>query len=174
MNGVLAGRSGRWLLLGSLAVNLALIVALLLPALGYGRNERGGGQRMATPWVLRAVLAPERQAEIEPILRQHRPALRTAVRAARDARREVDTELRRDPFERERLDGALALLRQRDQATAEALHAMLSDAIEQLDPAERQALAERLWQRHRAARQQGREERRQRRAQQGAMETDGG
>lgn len=162
MTDILAGRGGRWLLLGSLALNLALLVALLLPQLGLHRHQHDhGGGRMATPGTLRDVLPDVRFAEIRPLLRQHRPGLRAAITETRAARRAVDAELRREPFDRIAFETTLAELRQRDQATAAAAHRMLTDAIVALDAAERRALADRLWQRRGDDRE--RSERRQRR-----------
>lgn len=148
MSEFFAGRGARWLLLGSLALNLALLVALLLPLAGIvgGRHMHRGGP-LATPWTLRELLPRERWDALRPVLQQHRHAMRSAMRAAGDGRRAVDAELRRDPFDRLAFEAALAEVRVRDQATAAALHAMLTDAIVQLDREERAALADRLWRR---------------------------
>ena len=154
--------AGRWLLLGSLALNVALLVALALPQFGVivggdGR-ERGERMRIPGPWALRSALGEERRAQIEPLLRQHRAPIRSAVRETRAARRAVNEALQAEPFDRARLERELATLRALDGVTAAAVHAMLVDAVAELEVGEREAVAERMWRRHRGERRERRNE----------------
>jgi uncharacterized membrane protein len=153
MSSGLSSTTARALLLGSLALNLALLLALALPhfgiVLGGGGHPRGEGMRIPGPMVLRGALSDERRQVLEPVLSQHRAPVRSAVREARAARRAVDAALRAEPFDRGAFERALAELRERDAVTAAAVHVMLSAAVVELDGAERIAVAERMWRRHR-------------------------
>lgn len=151
----------RWLLLGSLALNLALAVALGLALL---RSPPGWEPGVPSPRALRQALPEASQPTLRAVLEEHRPALRDAMRARREARRTVRPLLAADEFQRDRAEAALAVLREREQAASVAAHGMLLDLLEQLSPAERRELAKALLQRHRHG-QRGQEERRQRREQ---------
>jgi uncharacterized membrane protein len=162
MKTFLASRGGRWLLLASLALNLTLLVALgvarvVSPPGHHGGGPRGESSRFPAPWALRAGLSEERRADIEPILRQHREPVRDAVRATRNARREVNVALRAEPFDPVAFDHALARLRMHDAATAAAVHAMLVETVAELTVEERAVVAERMWRRRGGEHRQHRE-----------------
>jgi len=145
MNEALRGRV-RWVLLVSLALNIALALALALPRLGIVGGSRGGwdGNRLPGPWVLRSALSEERRAEIRPMLEPHRAPIRAAIRDARQARRDLDMLLRAEEVDAATLDATLAELRRRDGVTIEVVHRMLAEAILQMEPGEREKLADRL------------------------------
>jgi uncharacterized membrane protein len=151
MNTFLGSRGGRILLLASLALNVTLLVVLGLSRATaphhHGEGGPGSGSRIPGPWALRAALTDDRRAEIDPILGEHREPVRDAVRATREARREVNAVLRADPFDRGAFAAALARLRVQDAATAEAVHAMLVDTTAALTAEEREVLADRMWRR---------------------------
>lgn len=144
----------RWLLLGSLSLNLLLAATLLAwawraPAAPEqaitesARDLRDPGP----PRRWERVLGPERRDLVRASLGPEREALREAARAAQAARMEVAATLRAQPFEPTRLDAALAEQRAREQAVAERVHAGLRRLAEQLEPEERQRLAERVAER---------------------------
>jgi uncharacterized membrane protein len=150
----------RWLLLGSLVLNLALGVVLGSMML---RATPAWEPGVPSPRALRQVMPEAAQPLLRSVLDEHRPALRGAMRERREARRSVRPLLAAEDFQRGRAEAALAELRQRDQAASAAAHAMLLDLLEQLSPAERRELAKALLQRHRHGHRSD-DERRQRRA----------
>ena len=140
----------RWLLLGSLSLNLLLAMVLLgwawrLPShtpieAEVFRELREPG----SPLRWQRVLEPERRDVVRASLAPERQRLREAARAARLARTEVADALRSEPFDAARLQAALAEQRAREQAIAERVHAGLQRLATALAPEERQRLAERL------------------------------
>ena len=126
---------GRWVLLLSLALNVALGAALLLPlvAADHYRGQRSGhshgGDHMPSPRQLRRLLGEEREAVVDAVFEKHRPALRETFRPLHAARGAVHAAMHAEPFDRAALDAAFAELRERDAATAAAVQAMLSGSM---------------------------------------------
>jgi uncharacterized membrane protein len=147
----LASTAGRWILLVSLALNLALLIALLLPRVGLGlaagepATRRGGGGAGPVPWVIRSVFEGDRREQVTAIMQDHREPIRAVLREVRRARRDVGAALHADPFEPASLEQALEHLRRAEAAASIAMHHMLADVVEDLDGSERAAVAERLW-----------------------------
>ena len=146
---------GRWVLLLSLALNVALGAALLLPlvAADHYRGQRSGhshgGDHMPSPRQLRRLLGEEREAVVDAVFEKHRPALRETFRPLHAARGAVHAAMHAEPFDRAALDAAFAELRERDAATAAAVQAMLAEVIAQLTPDERARIAASMEKRER-------------------------
>jgi hypothetical protein len=133
-----------------LAIALAVSVALNLFVLGFGAARMlGRDGRMHEP---RAEQQFRDRGEWGPrgpgphmfdMMGPRSGAMREHVNALRQAQRAVATALTADPFERPALEAALAQLRQRQSAAAEASHAALCDLAQKLDKPGRHALVER-------------------------------
>lgn len=138
-------RSLRYLLLASLALNLALGVSLTWltfkpghpPAEALAREPRP----MFHPEALRRALPAERRQLIDGVLASHRGAMHARIVHMRQAREGVREAIRATPFERERLDAAFTQLRESEARTAEQAHALLADLATQATPEERERLA---------------------------------
>ncbi len=139
-------RTLRWILLGSLGLNVALAAALVAP--GLGLVDEPDRQRYTpnafTPMSLRRVLTAEQREQLRPLWHQHRPEVRNAIREARQARRSLLDALRADELDRPTLERALADSRAHDLLMVEAGHRMLLDALLQLGPEQRRTLADQL------------------------------
>jgi uncharacterized membrane protein len=146
----LARPAGRWLLLGSLALNLVLLPAVLLPWFGVGITpeppaEHRQRRSLPSPWALRAALDEDGRERFNLVMERHRPMMRAAIREVRGSRREVDAAIRAEPFDGSALEQALSGLRRHEAAATAAVHALLVEAIAELDRSQRTALAEQLW-----------------------------
>ena len=145
----------RWLLVASLALNVALLAGLGWAHLD-GDDHRDGprmhlarGTMMPSPHLLRGVLSEERQAVVDAVLAEHRQAIRGNVREVFRARTAVHALMTAETIDRAALDRAFADLRARDAEAATAVQAMLTELMSELTPEERRALAEAVHRRHR-------------------------
>jgi len=159
--------SVRWLLLLSLALNVALGAALVLPMVAseHYRGHRSGSHshgrdHMPNPRHLRRLLGEERASLVDAEVDRHRERIRATFPPLHAARATVHAAMHAEPFDRAALDHAFAELRARDAATAEAVQAMLADVIAQLTPEERARIATSMEMRERE-RQERREKRRE-------------
>ena len=156
-----SGRPFRWLLLLSLALNVALVATLIIAAVERHRPDHGGhGGRFSlpSPRMLLSALPEDRRALINELYAEHRQHVRTAMRERRQARREVRQLMLASEFDRERIDQAFAELRARDEKAAEAVQSMLIEVLSELTPEERVKVAELVPQRrHRHQRERERE-----------------
>lgn len=136
----------RWLLVVSLALNLAVIAGIAWHHLGDGEHRRARMHAMhapmPNPMLLRRVLSEERQAVVDATLDAHRPRIRASVRAVIAARREAHALMTAETLDPQALDAAFETLRQRDAEAAAAVQAMLTDLLPKLTPEERQKLGE--------------------------------
>ena len=141
----------RWVLLASLALNVALATALVLPWLvperfGHGGEHRHrpghGPDHLPNPRHLREVLDEARRTEVEAILQRHRPRVRATFRPLRDARERAHAAMHAEPFDAAALERAFAELRARDAESAMAVQAMLAEVAAALTPEERARMAE--------------------------------
>jgi uncharacterized membrane protein len=150
VSALLTRPAARWLLLVSLALNLALLLALLLPRLGVGvpvqqPAEPRQSRSLPSPWALRAALDEDGRAIFNAVMQRHREPMRTAIRELRESRRSAEAAVRAEPFAAEALEQALAQLRQREAVATAVVHGLLVEAADELDAAQRAALADRLW-----------------------------
>ncbi len=134
------------LLIVSLAVNLFLI------AFGVTRLIRMAERRPPPHAAFRLgrVLGKGASPEVRRVMREHMEGARPHRRALREARGEVRDALEAEPFDPQRLESALADLRERSQNVQKAMHEGLSAVAKDLDPQQRRRLAnENLGRHHR-------------------------
>jgi len=81
------------------------------------------------------------QPQVKQVFERHREGLRNHRRQMHEARRGVAEALTAEPFERARLERALAGARQATDASQAAMHAALVEVAEAVGPEERRALA---------------------------------
>jgi Spy/CpxP family protein refolding chaperone len=132
----------RWLLLASLALNVALGAALALPWLASDHykpthSRMHGRDHMPSPRHLRRVLGEDRSTVVEAVMQRHRPHIRATFPPLREARRATHAAMAADPFDAAALERAFAELRERDARSTTAIQAMLAELMTQLTPAER-------------------------------------
>ncbi|GAB3726513.1 hypothetical protein GCM10028862_01890 [Luteimonas pelagia] len=141
-------RRTRWVLVASLALNVALLAGFAWQHLHDdgprhgppGHPLRGG--MMPSPRLLRGALPAERQAVVDAILEKHRAGIRASVRDVFEARRAVHAQLTADTVDADAMEAAFADLRTHDAAAASAVQAMLTDLATELTPEERRAVAD--------------------------------
>jgi uncharacterized membrane protein len=148
----------RWLLLGSLCLNLLLGVALA--GLMWRQPDAAGveevaGRSLPDARRIERALPPERRALVRETLRGDRAELMSTVRALRAAHAEARRALAAPDFDADALSAALAEVRAREQATAERVHAGLQRMAGQLSAEERARVAEHLRSRHGRSRHRG-------------------
>ncbi|PYE85886.1 periplasmic heavy metal sensor [Pseudoroseicyclus aestuarii] len=137
-------RRFRWLLIASLALNLA-VAGLVLGAVLFGPARHGPPRNVdfALGPVVRA-LGPEVMRDIRETMRAD-PALRPPGRGERRAFEETLLEaLRAEPFVPEALSRQLGAMRQRVTAVQTAAQEAAVAALEALSPEERAEIADRL------------------------------
>lgn len=145
-------RSLRFILVASLTLNLALGAGVAWLAFQSSRPTTQSQARdprpMFRPDALRQALRPERGPLVDRVLENHRDTMRAHIGRLSEARAGVREAILAEPFERQRLDAAFARLREVEGSTAQEAHALLSDLVEQAEPAERQGLARLVSGRH--------------------------
>lgn len=151
-------RSIRFILLASLALNLALGVSLAWLALRPGHPPADARMReprpMFHPDSLRRALPEQRGALLDAVLASHREAMHARIGAMVQAREGVREAMRAEPFGRSALDGAFAELRNKEYQTAEEAHALIADLATRLTPEERERLSGLIGTRHRGERRE--------------------
>lgn len=139
----------RWVLIGSLALNVLIVGAVLsticIGHFGEGPDEPGGGRRGLRDSPLlgfartlpheRADIIRQKVADAEPNLEARRQGIRRAFDG-------VHTALRAEPFEQAKLDAALDGVVEAETERARARTALFADAVRQLTPQERIELHE--------------------------------
>ncbi|HET6602671.1 MAG TPA: periplasmic heavy metal sensor [Xanthomonadaceae bacterium] len=158
---VTASPGVRWMLVGSLALNVALVAGMgwhyfELPKRHAKAMYMHGDRFMPSPRLLRQGLPEERHGVVDAVLDRHRPTIRGAVREVFQARGDVHDAMEAEPFDAAALERAFAALRERDVAAASAVQAMLGDLMGQLTPEERSSVTE-LMHRHHHGRRGGRD-----------------
>jgi uncharacterized membrane protein len=150
-------RRTRIVLVVSLALNVfalgALASAWVLGGPGFGASHRPARFiGLPLPRQLQAALPERDHGLLRTTLDAHRPEIRTRIRAIFAARRAVADAIRAEPFDRARLEAALAALREKEGATAEEAHRMMTDLAAKLDAGGRAKVAELITVRPRRAR----------------------
>jgi uncharacterized membrane protein len=138
-------------LAASVAVNLFL--GGFLTSRAFMHKQRRDHRTASGPFLgPRGLLGPGGLAnatpEVKNVLEQHREGLRNHRRRMHEARRAVAEALRAEPFERGRLEQALADARTATDASQAAMHAALVEVAATVGPEERRKLA-RASKRHR-------------------------
>lgn len=142
----------RWLLVGSLALNAALLAGIAWQHVDHGPRRmhrvhvRAG--MMPSPQMLRAAVPESRRAVVDQVLQRHHEPIRESVRGVFQARAAIHGLLTAERIDPAALDRAFATLRERDAQAARAVQVMLTDLVSQLTPQERRALAETVQRRH--------------------------
>ena len=140
-------------LLGVIVV-ISLAVNLFLAGLVGGDWIMGRpgpppfGPTMNFTW-MRHALGPEAMPMIEPVMQRHRESMHRQVEGLRAQRREVGLALTAEPFERARLEGALARMRTQAMEAQTTFHGAFVDAVSNLTPEQRQELAKESQRRRR-------------------------
>jgi len=141
----------RWILLGSMCLNLLLgaaLAGLLWRQPTPATIEEVAGRGLPDARRIERALPPERRALVREALRGDRAELMAAVRALHAAQSEAQRALAAREFDPQALAAALAEVRAREQATAERVHAGLLRMAGQLSAEERVQVAEHLRSRH--------------------------
>lgn len=141
-------RPRRWLLVGSLVLNVFLIGGIAAglvvrhgpPFFGHDRPARLIG--MPSPHKIRDALPANAQNVIDGVFEAHRRDMHSRIGQLREARRAVAAAMRAEPFDPAGLDAALAGLRAREAEVASAAHGAIAELAATLDPESRARLAE--------------------------------
>ena len=148
-----ATRSGpRWLLLGSLALNLFFVgiaVAMFIrapPPQHWDRNVFVRVERLA------ATLPPADAQILRAAMDANHDAIEQAQSAYHNARDDIRETLRQDPFKVEAMRAAVAKARAARQAYDEVIQGVFTDAAAKMSSAGRHALAD--WPRGRKPKRQ--------------------
>lgn len=137
----------RALLLLSLALNLALCVALVMLRWQPFHDHGGGDRRWSRvpdPRALAHALEADDRQILTEVLERHRPALVEQFRPLGQARRGLAEALRTEPFDPGRMDAAFAQMRAAEGGGAEAMHAFMMDLAPRISAAGRVRIAEHL------------------------------
>jgi uncharacterized membrane protein len=126
-----------WLLAASVIVNLFFVA---FGATRMLRSERR--EPRAAMFRLGRALGKDAPPEVRRAMREHMEGARPHRRALREARREVRAALEAEPFDPERLEAALAGLREHSQRAQQAMHAGLTAIAKELTPEQRRQLAQ--------------------------------
>lgn len=152
----------RLVLLLSLSLNLLLVSALgaIWWDRGHGHGRGFGGVvRMPHMQVLEQVLPDADHAALRAAYQNQRPAIHARFAELRQAKQDVRAALAAVPFDSQALDRALATMRTREQAVAEAAHVLLIEVAAGVSDDGRAALAKivtsrRMWRGERPARRE--------------------
>ena len=133
--------SPRWLLLGSLALNLffvgvAIAMAIRAPAPSYwDRNVFVRVERLA------ATLPPADADTLRSRISANRPAIEETQNSYHTAQDSIHEVLRREPFDVEAMRAAMAKTRMARQAFDQTIQGVFAGIAASISPAGRQALA---------------------------------
>jgi len=126
----------------SVGINLFLVGAITThllrrPPTGPPMRDRDGGQ-----FLFRATegMSPEGRSTVRAIMKRHRSGLMPRRKAMRQARRDVQTALEKEPFDRALLKRNLARLRGETSSAQEELHEAMSEAAGNMSAADRKEL----------------------------------
>jgi uncharacterized membrane protein len=124
-----------------LAVALGGALATVLLARSHHRHPHAV---MTLPGlrVLAGELEPAERAALRTAFRERHPQMRARIDALHAARKGVVDALRAEPFDRARLESALAEVRAQDTAAAAGVHETLVELAVSLDAAGRERLAD--------------------------------
>jgi uncharacterized membrane protein len=146
----------RLLVIGSLALNLFGIGAIAADAImdrdghgglfGHGRSSRF--MDLPSPRELREVLPEGDQAKLDKLLEANRAQFQQRRDALSAARQAVADAINAEPFDRAKLETAIAALRERRAAMAAGAQDWLVELVAGLDPQARAKVAELLTRRH--------------------------
>ncbi len=110
----------------SLAINLFVVGAIAVGFLFHQPGREAHSGRAFSYWKARRSLDSETRDKVDAIWREAHPILRTRIRAAGEARREVRRQLRADPLDLKALEASYIELRDRTISAREALKEVLT------------------------------------------------
>jgi uncharacterized membrane protein len=132
----------KWLLIASLAVNLLIIgSALGHRFFGHGHWRGGRGESIGVMGYVRH-LDRDRRQTISKILSAGRPNLRELREEVRQARLAAAETIAAEPFDKAKVEAALAAIAAADQKLRTAGTASIVDAVEAMTSEERRGLVE--------------------------------
>jgi uncharacterized membrane protein len=134
--------SARWLLLGSLALNLFCVgvaIAMVIRTPETPTWDRNVFVRMDR---LAATLPPADADRLRGDINSNRQAIETAQTQQRDAQEQIRAVLRKEPFDVNELRAAMTQTRAARQNFDELLQGMFADAASKMSHDGRQALAD--------------------------------
>lgn len=138
-------RTLRWILIGSLALNVLIIgavVSTLCIAQFSGRPPHGGGFKGSPLLGFARTLPRERADIVRQMVADGQPKLETLRRGMRDARASVRAALSAEPFDQAKFDTALDGVVKAEVDEARGKAAVFGDTVRQLTPQERIQLHE--------------------------------
>ena len=121
-------------LIASVVLNLALVGFV---AARLGGDDRAAMRPMFNTFRGVQELPEARRDALRPMLREHFRQMRPNIRNIRAAQQQLDAALTADPFDRARLDAALAAFRHALMASQTTSHDALRDLAEALTAEER-------------------------------------
>ncbi len=133
-------RAPRWLwalLVGSLAINLAVVGSLAGFAWRHG-GWGGGGHGFFFGGRLLRELPEQRQAEVKAILDRNRPATEQARQRSGEARKDAMRLFEAEPYDRAAFEAAIARMNAAELAMRSSLTAMMGEIGAKLTHEERQ------------------------------------
>lgn len=146
------GRTRRRLLVASIVLNVFLIGAIAAGIAARHGPHLFDGERvrpprpfeMPSPRRIRAALPEESRPVAEAMFEARRDEVRGKIDALFEARREVAAAIRAEPFDRPRLDAAMAALRMREADVAGTVQSIVADLAARLDADSRTRIADLL------------------------------
>lgn len=144
-----SGRSRRRLLIASIVLNVFLIGAIAAGvAVRHGPHFFDGDRvrpprpfEMPSPHRIRAVLPDSARPVAQAMFDAHRDEVRGKIKSLFEARRQVAAAIRAEPFDRPRLDAAMAELRLKEVDAADTVQTILADLLTELDAESRDRVA---------------------------------
>jgi len=132
-------RTLRWVLIGSLALNVLVIgaVASTFCISHFGGSSHAGGFKSPPLLGFARTLPRERSDVIRQKVADAQPNLETARRGIRDARAAVRAALSAEPFDQAKFDTALDGIVEADTKEARAKATLFADTVRELTPQER-------------------------------------
>ena len=136
-------RSGpRWLLLGSLALNLFFVGVAVAVAVRAPAPPRGGPNVFVRVERIAKTLPPADAAIVRKAMQSNHAAIDEAQTAYYAARHEIHQTLRQEPFKVADMRAAMAKMRAARQHFDEIIQGVFADAVVKMSPAGRRALAD--------------------------------
>lgn len=136
-------RSGsRWLLLGSLALNLFFIGIAIAMAIRAPAPSRWDPNVFVRVERLAATLPPADAKILRSDMNAHHDAIARAQEAYMSARAQIRAALRQQPFSADSLRATMAKTQDERQAYYELMHNVFADAAAKMSPAGRRAMAD--------------------------------
>lgn len=134
-------RTLRWVLIGSLALNVLVIAAVIstLCMAHFGKPPRHAGAGFKGPPLLgfARTLPRERSDVVKQAIADAQPHLEAQRRGMRDARAAVRAALSAEPFDQAKFDQALESIVQAETEQARGRTTLFGNTVRQLTPEER-------------------------------------